>query len=410
MKIISLKSENFKKLKAVEIIPHENTVIISGKNGQGKTSVLDSIFVALCGKQKDLLKPIREGENTSIINVELDKYFVKRIFKQGSTKLEVISKDGEIMASPQTLLDTIVGSLAFDPLAFANLNTKDQRSTLLRLTKLDLENYEKERKNLYDLRHEVGQSLKGMPEINLSDLATAQQKVVEGKKDLQKLFADLTMQREKKIFTTAQAEKRSRAIIRITAIDQQIAALIDELEKLKKEVSHIDEVMAVNSFDDQLISQLTNDLSTAESHNNAVDSAMKQLEQAKKRQEAQKIYDDYTAKITVLDNERTRAISEAKMPIVGLGFDDDGVTYNKIPFTQLSGAEKLKVSMAIAMAMNPELRVIRILDGSLLDDDNMKVIREMATSEDFQVWIERVDSSGKVGFYIEEGEVKADNQ
>jgi hypothetical protein len=33
----------------------------------------------------------------------------------------------------------------------------------------------------------------------------------------------------------------------------------------------------------------------------------------------------------------------------------------------------------------------------------------MADKEDYQVWIEVVDSSGKVGFYIEEGEVKASN-
>jgi hypothetical protein len=97
------------------------------------------------------------------------------------------------------------------------------------------------------------------------------------------------------------------------------------------------------------------------------------------------------------------------MPIDGLAIKEDGVTFNGIPFEQLSSSEQLKVSLAIAMANNPALKVIRILDGSLLDADNMAIIEQMADKEDYQVWIEVVDSSGKVGFYIEEGEVKASN-
>ena len=121
-------------------------------------------------------------------------------------------------------------------------------------------------------------------------------------------------------------------------------------------------------------------------------------------------YDALTTSIDKADQELKETLEKAKMPIEGLGINEDTVTFNKIPFAQLSTSEKLKVSMAIAMAMNPELRVIRILDGSLLDEDNMKVIQQMAVDSDFQVWIEVVDSSGKVGIYIEDGEVVTVNE
>ena len=49
MKILKLTAENFKKLSAVEITPDGNVVVISGKNGAGKSSVLDAIEAALCG-------------------------------------------------------------------------------------------------------------------------------------------------------------------------------------------------------------------------------------------------------------------------------------------------------------------------------------------------------------------------
>ena len=35
---------------------------------------------------------------------------------------------------------------------------------------------------------------------------------------------------------------------------------------------------------------------------------------------------------------------------------------------------------------------------------------KMAKDKDYQIWIEQVDGSGEVGFYIEDGEVKNENQ
>ena len=45
-------------------------------------------------------------------------------------------------------------------------------------------------------------------------------------------------------------------------------------------------------------------------------------------------------------------------------------------------------------------------DGSLLDDEAMKTLAAMADENDYQIWIERVDSSGQVGFVLEDGHVK----
>jgi hypothetical protein len=93
------------------------------------------------------------------------------------------------------------------------------------------------------------------------------------------------------------------------------------------------------------------------------------------------------------------------MPIEGISFDDENVLYNGIPFSQLSSAEQLKVSISMAMSMNPKLRIVRIMDGSLLDNSSMKTVKEMADTNDFQIWIEKVDESGKIGIYIEDGEI-----
>jgi hypothetical protein len=112
---------------------------------------------------------------------------------------------------------------------------------------------------------------------------------------------------------------------------------------------------------------------------------------------------DLTLAINDIDVENDLSLSAAKLPIEGLGVDEEGVTFKDIPFNQLSDAEKLKVSVAIAMAKNPTLRVIHIKNGSLLDKKSMAVIESLAKDNDYQIWIERVEDS--VGIKIEDGEV-----
>jgi hypothetical protein len=59
----------------------------------------------------------------------------------------------------------------------------------------------------------------------------------------------------------------------------------------------------------------------------------------------------------------------------------------------------------MAMALNPKIKVLRITDGSLLDKDNLQVIREMVEAQDYQLWLERVATDGRVGIVIEDGMV-----
>ena len=117
--------------------------------------------------------------------------------------------------------------------------------------------------------------------------------------------------------------------------------------------------------------------------------------------------DAFDAAMTERNRAKQAAIDRSDLPIPGLGLVNEEVTYNGVPLAQASSAEQLRVSMAMAMAANPQIRVIRITDGSLLDSSNMALIAEMAAEADFQVWVERVDESGEVGVVIEDGGVKA---
>ena len=202
-----------------------------------------------------------------------------------------------------------------------------------------------------------------------------------------------------------------------TEIEELKAATIkaqSDLEELKQKQESAEKV--AEKLDIEVKSILDPDMSFFKKRLEETDAVNKVIRQKKqgddilKQIEAlRKEADVYTAKIETIDKQKMDALTAAKFPIEHLSISDDGVIYKGVPFSQCSSAERLRVSIAVAMAMSPKLRVIRITDGSLIDSKNMAVITEMAKDNDFQVWLEVVDESGKVGVVIEDGEVKAVN-
>jgi hypothetical protein len=93
------------------------------------------------------------------------------------------------------------------------------------------------------------------------------------------------------------------------------------------------------------------------------------------------------------------------MPVEGLSFGDGEVLFDGIPLDQASQAEKIRVSVAIAMAANPKLRVLCVRDGSLLDRESWRLLAELVESNDYQCWVEVTDDEGKTGIVIEDGTV-----
>ena len=56
--------------------------------------------------------------------------------------------------------------------------------------------------------------------------------------------------------------------------------------------------------------------------------------------------------------------------------------------------------------MNPKLKILLIRDGSLLDEDNLKMVAEMAEEEGGQLWLERVGEGKECQVIIEDGRIK----
>lgn len=114
-----------------------------------------------------------------------------------------------------------------------------------------------------------------------------------------------------------------------------------------------------------------------------------------------------TAEIEALDVARQAAIAAANLPVEGIGFGDGYITLNGAPWSQAGRAERVDASTAIAMALNPKLRVILIRDGSDLGSKMKERIRQRAATMGYRVLMEVADDTGSTHVVIEDGLVKA---
>ncbi len=109
MNLVELIGENFKGVVAVRIKPKGPVTEIVGKNGAGKTSVLDLIECVLGGTSSSPEMPIRRGQTKARGVADLGDIVVERRWtSKGGSTLEIRNKDGTpIKKSPQALLDIL---------------------------------------------------------------------------------------------------------------------------------------------------------------------------------------------------------------------------------------------------------------------------------------------------------------
>ncbi len=414
-KIIQLNAENVKVLKAIEIKPEGNIIELSGKNGQGKSSVLDSIIMAIAGKKYQPEKPVREGEEEANISIDIGNLLIKRkIKKDGSSTVKITTKEGATFSSPQAILDELFSNISFDPLQFSNMKPKDQFEQLKSILKIDF-NFEKneaERKVVYEDRTIVNRKIKESESL-IKDI-----NYPNDTPDNLIVMADILKQIEEVEVFNKEVREKELCIegneILIERAEEEIKKREMEIESLKKQQEEIqkdtllkkEELKETGGLKETI--HLKETLKNAEVTNDNIRLKLKKKELSDNLDQQEKQAQILTNKITELDKEKQDAISSCKMPVEGLSFGDNSILYNGIPFEQCSQAEKIKISSSIAMAAENEkhLKVVLIKDGSLLDEDNMKIITDMAIEKDYQVWIEKVDSTGQIGIVIEEGEIK----
>lgn len=418
MKIIQLQAQNIKNLKAIDITPpDEGAVMLRGENGAGKSAVIESLLMPLTGKK--IAEPIRRGQRKGEIKIDMGEYVVRQTLSTtGAPRLEVFPPGGKgkPLSSPRALLDKIIGQLSFDPLAFATAKPAEQRKVLMKLAGLDFEGLDKERTEIFDQRTLVNRQVRDT-KGELENMEAPDEDIPKEEVSVPGLVKLLDALREKRAAHEQWERNLAGREDDVVFWGEKIKELQEQLEELQQNLSNsiekksaaikakaaVSKQEPINPTDED-IDKAKDGMILADEINVKVRAAHAYREATKKLDSLESLAKDMTTALEKINTAKHDQIVNAKYPLEGLTVDDEQVLYNDIPLSQLSSGEQIRVSTAVAMALNPKLRVICVREGSLLDEKGIRAIQALAADKDYQLWIEIV-GKGEAGILIEAGEV-----
>lgn len=410
MKIVRLEAEGFKRLRAVEITPDGSVVTLRGVNGSGKSSCLDSICAALGGEKLCPEVPVRKGETSAHVTVDLGDLVARRkwtVTEKGTTSsLEVLSKAGAVFRSPQAVLDKLIGPLSFDPLAFMRYDSKKQLSFATELVGISVDDLEAERVKVYAERtgvnREVDRLSASVPDPVAGDVPEKELGIEDVLARIAEVEAEARRQTEKRAEVLRMRDRHKEVTDSIVRLAAELEAAVAEKVKLEKEGKALKAEIAAFKVPD--VDAERAKAKTVQATNERVRAKRARTERLAALEATKAESERLTKRLAELAAEREKRIKAAKWPVEGLGFTQDGLTLDGLPFAQASQAQQLRVSLAMGLALNPKLRVVLIREASLLDANSLALVGEIAAKADAQVWLEMVGTDG-VGVVIEDGSV-----
>ena len=407
MKINTLEFENVKRIKAVKMEPaKDGLTIIGGKNGQGKTSVLDAIAWALGGER---YRPSDAQRNGSVIppilKVTLDNgIIVERSGKNSS--LKVIDPQGN--KGGQMLLDAFISQFALDLPRFMNSTSKEKANTLLQIIGVGEELFKLETKEttIYNQRTAIGQIAKqkeafakempkysDVPEVPIeaSELILQQQEILARNGENRRKRENAAMLKDS-----------------LVLINERIQAATDTLNKLLTERTQIEKGIEIaEKTIETLVDESTAELETSIRNIETINTKIRaNLDREKAEEDAKTYsnqYDELTSELENVRKAKSDLLNSADLPLPGLSVKDSELTYNGFKWDNMSASEQLKVSVAIVRKLNPECQFVLIDKLEQMDVDTLNNFGEWLENEGLQAIATRVSSGDECAVIIEDG-------
>jgi len=421
MRITALEIHDYKKIKNIRLEMGPSCIVkLVGQNAAGKSSIIDAIAATLGGNSYAPEKPIRKGAKTAEVIVEIGDMVIRKVFREKNNALELTLK-GIPQSSPQKILNTFVGQFTFDPESFVRMKPAEQIEYLANIAGVSLAKYEAERKEVMEARRNIGRIVsewevrakEQIPVDAPESPVTADSIQVEYNQAVTK---NAEFEKHRRALSDARAAVNNAEVKRDVGLREveRFRALLEAAEQTlkqdEKEIvdskKRLAEAAEAMSFVEQVdLKPYATKFAEIGELNKKYEKRLAIYEAKKKHREFSAKYDEYTEKLAQLKQNLDNAIGNAKMPVKGLSLEEDGVYLKGVPFSQASNAEQIRTSVAIGIALNPELKLMMIKNGSLLDDTSMEIVAEMAERAGAQLFIERVEREGEEGIWIVDGEI-----
>lgn len=407
VKINELLIENVKRVKAVQFEPSaDGLTIIGGRNGQGKTSVLDAIAWALGGNNYKPSVPERDGALVPPnLHIELSNGLIVERKGKNST-LKVTDPEGN--KSGQQLLNEFVSTLALDLPKFINGSDKDKADSLLKILGIGdvLAQLDTKENQLYAQRTEVGRiadrkkkAADEMPmypnvpkePVSATELIKEQQEILARNGENERKRQDAA--RYEQILANAQI-----------AFDEAKAAL------QKAEQDCLTARKSAEDLHDESTAELEKNLAEIEALNIKIRANSTKEAAEVEANNLQQEYDGLTGQIESVREERSKLLDSAELPLPGLSVKDGKLIYNNMPWDGMSGSDQLKVATAIVRKLNPQCGFVLMDKLEQMDLETLQEFGAWLKQEGLQVIATRVSTGDECSIIIEDGMVKGDTE
>ena len=416
LKINRLEIENVKRIKAVKLEPTKNGLtVIGGNNGQGKTSILDSIAWVLGGEKYRPSKAQRDG---SVIPPNLQIIMSNGLVverKGKNSSLKVTDPNG--VKGGQQLLDEFVEQLAIDLPKFMNSTSKEKANTLLQIIGVgpQLKVLEQKETELYNKRHAMGQVMDqkekfakeqvyypDVPKdlISASDLIKQQQEILakngenNRKRDKAEKIQENIYLMNRQIMQTQETLKAIQE--KLEKENAELALLNDDLATAKK---------SLVDLQDESTEELENNINNIDAINQKIRSNLDKEKAEDDALQYKQQYSKLSAEIDEVRKSKADLLNNAELPLVGLTVDDGDLLYNGSKWDGMSSADQLKVATAIVRKLNPNCGFVLLDKLEQMDLQTLTEFGAWLEQEDLQAIATRVSTGGECSIIIDDGYV-----
>ncbi len=435
MKVLGLKAKNLRNIEIVEVdLKGKEFVEITGDNGAAKSTLIDIIFGAMIGKKyfggsAGAWQVIKSGANKAQMKVtignksrqiEVTRSITRLDNDDGPTKaggsLKIEDTEGEALG--QEFLDSLISVFTVDVKGFARLSVKDQIKTIYDMLGVNVDDIDAKIKDKFDERTLTGRQLKvatGRAEgleceeieaVSVDELIAERQSIeaanvvlsdIERQRDARQ--SDLDGLNSDIIDTGVTIARLKKEIGLFESQVEKMNISATDFEKELKEMPKLEQPASTDAVDQAV--------RTASVTNDQANQYRSFLEAQKDAESLRAYYEKATKAIDKLKDKKDAALKSGKLPFRNLSIDDTlGLMIGDVPFTQKSAAEQIRISAQIGMRLKPDLRVLTIRDGSLLDSESFKVVKKLSEKEGYQVLVESVgEKPGENEIVLREGQV-----
>ena len=194
------------------------------------------------------------------------------------------------------------------------------------------------------------------------------------------------------------------------SLNSQIMSLNEELRRKTDELTRLTDdyqtaLKDAADLEDEKTDEIEQSIADIDALNQKVE-ANERRKQALK--DAESLNDDYqscNSEVNAVEDQRKKLLETAKMPLDGLTVEDGKLVYNGAVWSDMSGAEQLRVATAVVRSLKPECGFVLVDKLEQMDPQTLAEFGAWAESEGLQVIGTRVATDDTCSVIIEDGRV-----